>query len=71
MFDHRAATRESKHLNKLLYDNTSGLRLIFEKSKNDSNNFTFESVLEVFGDLKHYDLNCNNDQLFECFLFSI
>ena len=35
MFADRALSRESKHLNKLLYDNTSGLRLIFEKSKNE------------------------------------
>ena len=46
MYVHREWIRESKYLNKLIYDNTSGLRLIFEKSKDDTCNlFNFESVL--------------------------
>ena len=44
----RMIIRESKHLNKLLYDNTPGLRCIFENNKDEKVNlFTKKSAQNV------------------------
>ena len=49
MFTDRLTIRESKHLNKLLYDNSAGLKYIYEIYKNDDEwKFTLESAHELF-----------------------
>jgi len=58
MFKHRIQIRGNQHLNKLLYDNTNGLRHIFERYKtndHDSNQlqFTVYSARTIFEGLKH------------------
>ena len=40
LFTHRKQIRDSKYLNKLLYDNMEGLQLIYELYKNETNMFT-------------------------------
>jgi len=55
MYDHRTLIRGNKFLNKLLHDNNSGLRSIYERSKNDLSFFTIKSSLDVFLQLKHPD----------------
>ena len=70
IFIHRKEIRDSKHLNKLLYDNSSGLRLIYEKSKSAENQFTIESACEIISPLKHDELIINISKIKECFLYS-
>ena len=58
MFKHRLQIRGNQFLNKLLHDNTNGLRHIFERYKVDYQNkplFTKKSAVDVFGGLKHRD----------------
>ena len=53
MLKHREVIRDSKHLNKLLFDNLHGLKFIFEKGKNGGKNFTLECALKLFGIIDH------------------
>jgi len=56
MYDHRELIRENKFLNKLLNDNNNSLRSIFERYKNDYNNFTRDSAVRIFKEIDNKDL---------------
>lgn len=61
MFTHREEIRNSKHLNKLLYDNTTGLRLLYEILKQNNNLFTIESTFSMIEDIKHPEFEITTD----------
>ena len=70
---HRDMIRDNKHLNKLLYDNIHGLRLIYEKQKESNHKFTMKSAKKIFGDLEHPDVDyiLTPEMVEECFLWSM
>jgi hypothetical protein len=73
VWSHREIIRGSRHLNKLLYDNIHGLRLIYEKQKDLQNLFTRKCAKMIFLGLKHpeVDYRATPDIIEECFLWSM
>ena len=65
MFAYRMQIRGNQHLNKLLFDNTNGLRSIFERYKTAANLFTSASAINIFGQLRHQDYQVNNEDIQE------
>ena len=68
MFCQRLTIRHSVYLNKLLYDNTLGLRFLFEKNKSINNTFTLESATVIFASLSHEDYEISVKKITECFV---
>ena len=69
LYEDRLKIRESPFLNKLLFDNNSGLRLIYERYKSKEHYlFCIESVYEVFSYLDHEDFYISRTQLKLCFV---
>ena len=71
MLDHRTQIRNNNFLNKLLHDNTNGLRSIYERYKNDSNLFTLECANNIFEDLQHPDYSMTPCQIQDQFVLSL
>ena len=69
---HRKMIRDSPHLNKLLFDNIHGLRLIFEKNKVDGY-FNLTSGKTIFMGLTHQEIPyiLTDTSLEECFVYSL
>ena len=69
---HRKIIRDSPYLNKLLFDNIPGLRLIFEKNKVDGY-FNLASGKNIFMGLTHQEIPfiLTDTSIEECFLNSM
>ena len=71
ILEHRAASRESKHLNQLLYDNERPLELVFDKIKGQGKVVTLPAITKFFTALNHPDLAISARDIEECFVFSM
>ena len=68
MLEQRRLIRESKYLNKLLYDNLHALKYIFKRAKRSSI-FTMDCAKKMLMPLKHPDYKMSFLKVEECFIF--
>ena len=68
MLEKRALIRESKHLNKLLYDNLHALKHMFKVAKLGGDGFTLPCAKEMLLPLKHADYSMSLVKVEESFV---
>ena len=75
LVEHRRTIRDSKHLNKLLYDNLRALEVLYERvkhfEKGEGRSVTLAQASKFFITVKHPDLELTTGKIEQCFNFSM